>query len=110
MNVHKVCYNSVFFQFGDNPGISCLCILINLFGFRALMSGLMCMHDNTKDCISHVDGEISKMAANLFLTPMMMKCQAEPHYCSCGRCASVVLGRVIYNPATNVKDICRYRA
>ncbi|XP_052102318.1 uncharacterized protein LOC127735918 isoform X2 [Mytilus californianus] len=72
-----------------------------------LGEGLMCMHEHTKECMSHTDDEMSKMVASLFLTPMMMKCQVKPHYCNCGRCAAVALGKVMYSPFTSASDVCR---
>ncbi|XP_063434047.1 uncharacterized protein LOC134715647 isoform X2 [Mytilus trossulus] len=72
-----------------------------------LGEGLMCMHKHTMECMSHKDDEMSKMVANLFLTPMMMKCHVKPHYCNCGRCDAVALGKVMYSPFTSASDVCR---
>lgn len=75
--------------------------------YSTLGEGLMCMHAHTKECMSHKDDEMSKMVASLFLTPMMMKCHVKPHYCNCGRCVAVALGKVMYSPYTSASDVCR---
>ena len=75
--------------------------------YSALMQGLMCMYEHSSECLSHTDSEISKHAAGLFYTPMMLKCQVKPHDCNCGRCIVIGLGKMLKNPFASMGDICR---